>query len=122
MLMRYDSMESLCDAACCSISNASDFLYSMQIDDVLDRLWNLQDHLNRIVDMASDRPNEIPQVFGSECTKLKKDVQEVLANAAAGPFAWNPGAKASFENINQLLAKLDTYRPGSETKVLAASS
>ena len=110
MPMSCETAETLCDAMARSASEARYGLAFLEIEEVLDRLWDLQDHLNRLVDVLSDRPAELGRGSDGQYQRLRKEIGDVLAHVRTGAWSWNPGTNSCCREIEGLLAKLDMYR------------
>lgn len=122
MLVTCENVESLCRTLSRSISSVRNALHSRPIPEVLDRFWNIQDHLNRLVDLASVCSEVVFWSMEEDFPTLLDDVRDLLASASRGAVAHNTAAHACCRTINQLLTKLESYRLPSEAKALTASA
>jgi hypothetical protein len=122
MLMSCENVESLCLTMSRSIASASKVLHSSLIPEILDRLWNIQDHLNRLVDVASDCPEVVFWSLQEDHPGLQDDLRDLLTRTCKGALAQNPAARACCEMIEHLLLKLESYRLPAAEKAFAASA
>lgn len=111
-------LNDLCQSISVSVANARFLLRSQaQLSEILDCFWGLQDRLGRLVDEASDQPLEVFDFLSREHPQLLRDVIGSLSMASREGVARNAAVGSSCEAINELLLKLETFKPLSRSSV-----
>ena len=115
-------VKDLCHAASSAAARVRDvFRERSDTPEVLERFWCVQDSLDRLVEAASDYPDEVFEVLKREQPRLFQDIIDVLASTAKTRAAHNAGVSAACENINERLVKLEMLKLARATRATTAT-
>jgi hypothetical protein len=85
---------------------------AMTVDVILERLWMLQDCLGRLVDAASDEPQDAKNLFWSQRANIVAEVLDSLVISRKAQPANVAAATQSRTAIKKLLLELEHMNDG----------
>lgn len=105
--MAKNRVHACCEAAAHSVSDVRRALsFGTDTSEILSRTWGLQDTLGRLLDQASDEPQEVFETLSNAYPQLITEIESVLKAESRRGSMRVPAFHQSFAAIGKSLQRL----------------